>query len=78
MLQEMTEIEDKTFETISPDIDEKAIRDPDAHKLTLKIARAKAEALLPQVCNILMICNLFVLGSKKLFINYFRSSYCLE
>lgn len=33
------------FEIISPDIDEKAIRDPDPTQLTLKIARAKAEAI---------------------------------
>lgn len=56
-----------TFDTMSPDIDEKgnwyytgqtllrlrclAIRDPNPHVLTLKIARAKAEALLPKVIN---------------------------
>lgn len=31
------------------DIDEKAIRDPDPKQLTLKIARAKAKALLEKV-----------------------------
>lgn len=33
------------FSTASPDIDEKAIRDPDPRKMCAKIARAKAEAL---------------------------------
>lgn len=37
------------FDCMSPDIDEKSIRDSDPHKLTLKIAHAKADALLPQV-----------------------------
>lgn len=38
-----------TFTTMSPDIDEYSIRDPDPKKLTLLIAEAKADALLPQV-----------------------------
>jgi septum formation protein len=33
------------FTTLSPDIDEKAIRHPDPRKMTLAIAKAKAEAL---------------------------------
>lgn len=33
------------FSTASPDIDEKAIRDPDPRKMCAEIARAKAEAL---------------------------------
>jgi len=37
------------FDTMSPDIDEKAIRDGDPSRLTLKLARAKAEALLPRI-----------------------------
>jgi len=37
------------FITMSPDIDEKAIRDPDPRQLTLKIARAKAQALIPKL-----------------------------
>ena len=37
------------FETMSPDINEKAIRDTDPYKLTLKLAQAKAEALLPKL-----------------------------
>ena len=32
--------------TISPDIDEKAIRNPAAHKLVLEIAEAKAKRVL--------------------------------
>jgi septum formation protein len=34
------------FKVLSPDIDEKAIRDVDPTQLTLQIARAKTEALL--------------------------------
>lgn len=34
---------------MSPNIDERAIRDPDPFKLTLKLAHAKAEALLSQI-----------------------------
>ncbi|EGC32330.1 hypothetical protein DICPUDRAFT_57163 [Dictyostelium purpureum] len=37
------------FKTMSPDIDEKAIRDTDPNKLTLLISRAKAEALLERI-----------------------------
>ncbi|HJN84718.1 MAG TPA: Maf family protein [Patescibacteria group bacterium] len=37
------------FESMSPDIDEKAIRDSDPEKLTLMIANAKADALLPKI-----------------------------
>ncbi len=37
------------FDVMSPDIDEKAIRDDDPNELTLKLARAKAEALLPRI-----------------------------
>jgi len=37
------------FTTLSPDIDEKAIRDPDPSILTRKIARAKADALLAKI-----------------------------
>lgn len=38
-----------TFESLSPDIDEKAIRDDDPKTLTLALARAKAAALRPRV-----------------------------
>jgi septum formation protein len=37
------------FETMTADIDEKAIRDNDPEKLTLLLARAKADALLPHI-----------------------------
>jgi len=37
------------FESMSPDIDEKAIRDKDPIQLTLKIARAKSQALLQRL-----------------------------
>ncbi|MDO8582154.1 MAG: Maf family protein [bacterium] len=37
------------FETMSPDIDEKAIRDVDPKALVLKLAHAKADALLPRI-----------------------------
>lgn len=37
------------FSTVSPDIDEKAIRDPDPRKMCAMIARAKAEALTGRV-----------------------------
>ena len=39
------------FETIAPYIDEKSIRSDDPEELTLLLARAKAEALLPQIAN---------------------------
>ena len=35
------------FDVMTPDIDEKAIRDDDAWNLTLRLAHAKADALLP-------------------------------
>ncbi|KAN0028975.1 hypothetical protein ACTFIV_010843 [Dictyostelium citrinum] len=38
-----------TFKTMSPDIDEKAIRDSDPKTLTLLISRAKAQALLKRI-----------------------------
>jgi septum formation protein len=45
-------------ETLSPDIDEKAIRDPDPRVLTTKIANAKADALVPRVSKpCLLICS---------------------
>ena len=34
------------FDVIVPDIDEKAIRDPDPEKLVLKLANAEADALI--------------------------------
>lgn len=37
------------FETMSPDIDEKAIRTTDYYQLPLLLARAKAKALIPRV-----------------------------
>lgn len=37
------------YTVMSPDIDEKAIRDPDPRALVLKIGRAKAAALVPRV-----------------------------
>ncbi len=46
-----------TFTTMSPDIDEKAIRDADPHILTLKIARAKAEALLYVILFFLLVLD---------------------
>lgn len=39
------------FTVMAADIDEKAIRDPDPAELTLKIARAKAKALLPRIAE---------------------------
>ena len=38
-----------TFEVMSPDIDEKAIRTDDYYQLPLLLARAKGEALIPRV-----------------------------
>jgi len=38
-----------TFESLSPDIDEKTIRDEDPKTLTRMIAHAKADALLPKI-----------------------------
>lgn len=38
-----------SFKILSPNIDEKSIRDSDPETLVLKIARAKAAALLPQI-----------------------------
>ncbi|GAM21392.1 hypothetical protein SAMD00019534_045670, partial [Acytostelium subglobosum LB1] len=47
-----------TFTTMSPDIDEKAIRDPDARKLTMMISNAKADALLSKVKEpAILICS---------------------
>ena len=37
------------FEVMTSDIDEKAIRDDDPKKLTMALAKAKAEALLPKI-----------------------------
>lgn len=37
------------FETMAADIDEKALRDDDPEKLTLLLAHAKADALLPHI-----------------------------
>lgn len=37
------------FESMSPDIDEKALRDDDPQRLTVKIAHAKADALVPLI-----------------------------
>ena len=37
------------FEIKQADIDEKAIRDPDPTKLTLALANAKADALIPKL-----------------------------
>jgi septum formation protein len=39
------------FESMSPDIDEKAIRDTDPEKLTLALANAKADALVPKIAT---------------------------
>lgn len=39
------------FETMAADIDEKAIRDHDPEKLTLLLAHAKADALLPNILS---------------------------
>jgi len=65
ILLEMPEFKNKKFETISPDIDEKAIRDQNPSQLTLKIARAKAKAVLekiPKGCLLItsdqvIVCN---------------------
>eukprot|EP01116_Phalansterium_solitarium_P009488 TRINITY_DN23653_c0_g1_i1.p1 TRINITY_DN23653_c0_g1~~TRINITY_DN23653_c0_g1_i1.p1 ORF type:complete len:192 (-),score=42.19 TRINITY_DN23653_c0_g1_i1:277-852(-) len=47
-----------TFSVLSPDIDEKAIRDPDPVQLTLKIARAKADELVSKVTEpAILICS---------------------
>ncbi|OGL70140.1 hypothetical protein A3C17_02525 [Candidatus Uhrbacteria bacterium RIFCSPHIGHO2_02_FULL_53_13] len=37
------------FTCLAPDVDEKAIRDDDPKRLTLKIAHAKADALMPNI-----------------------------
>ena len=37
------------FEVVTPDIDEKAIRDADPRKLVLKLARAKADAVIKKL-----------------------------
>lgn len=39
------------FTIASPDIDEKAIRDPDPRRMCAMIARAKAEALMEHLDN---------------------------
>jgi septum formation protein len=54
-----------TVDTMSPDIDEKAIRTDDYYQLPLLLARAKREALLPRVSedalvittDIVVVCN---------------------
>ncbi len=47
------------FTTMSPDIDEKAIRHPDARAMTTQIALAKAAALLPKIVepSLLVTCD---------------------
>ncbi|MGD0664073.1 MAG: Maf family protein [Syntrophorhabdales bacterium] len=45
------------FETMAADIDEKAIRDNDPRRLTLSLAHAKADALLPHVHTGLLITS---------------------
>lgn len=47
--QALREAEIVVDECISPGIDEQAIRDSDPEKLVLKLAKAKAEALLPRI-----------------------------
>lgn len=58
------------FETMSADIDEKAIRLEDPVKLTLALAIAKAEALLPKIKNdegvILIISDQVVVCNGKI------------
>jgi septum formation protein len=45
------------FETMAADIDEKAIRDEDPRRLTLLLAHAKADALLPRIRAGLLIAS---------------------
>lgn len=47
--KEILESKGYEFDVMAPDIDEKAIRTPDSYQLSLLIARAKADALLPQI-----------------------------
>lgn len=47
--QEMLSQMGYQFSIVSPDIDEKAIRDADPHKLVMAIALAKAEAILSKI-----------------------------
>ncbi|EFA79291.1 maf family protein [Heterostelium album PN500] len=48
----------KDFTVMSPDIDEKAIRDTDARKLTMMITQAKTDALLDKVLEpSILICS---------------------
>jgi len=45
------------FETMAADIDEKAIRHDDPRRLTLLLAHAKADALLPRIHTGLLITS---------------------
>lgn len=57
------------FEVMDPNIDEKAIRDPDPSKLTLTLANAKADALLPLINDpaILITSDQIVLCDNKIY-----------
>lgn len=56
-----------TFEAVSPDIDEKAIRDPDPFKMTKRIAAAKAEAVLAQIEGeaVVVACDQVVIMNER-------------
>ncbi len=61
------------FEIVCPDIDERAIRDPDPEKLVLKLAFAKADALLSHIhkpallitSDQVVVCNGVILEKPK-------------
>lgn len=55
------------FEVVSPDIDEKAIRDPDPFKMTKRIAVAKASAVLAQIEGeaVVVACDQVVIMNER-------------
>lgn len=53
--KEVLESNGYQFETMSPDIDEKAIRTEDYYKLPLLLARAKADALIPRISELSLV-----------------------
>ena len=59
---------DYDFEVMAADLDEKAIRDPDPTKLTLALAIAKADALIPKIDkeSLLITSDLVVFFQNKI------------
>jgi septum formation protein len=57
-----------TFDVISPDIDEKAVRSDDLHMLPLLIAEAKMDALIPKIAEAKISAPTLVITSDQIVI----------